>query len=94
MAGWMSPQDLNDDPKRWLNIPHDMHDSLLGFQEKLFPGFTQKLKGANVHCLLCEGKEPFAVTIIATGEDQTCNGYIGDSSEPESLLLHTVKKEL
>ena len=92
MTGWMSPQNLNDDPKRWLDIPHDMHDELLKFQEKLFPGFTQKLNDSKVHCFLCEGKEPFAVTIVATGEDQTCNGYIGDSSDPVSLLLHTVKK--
>ncbi len=94
MSGWMSPKDLNDDPKRWLDVPHDRHDSVLKLQEKLFPGFTQKLQDSKVHCLLCEGKETFEVIIKATSEAQTCNGYIGDSSDPENLLLHTCHKNI
>jgi len=88
--GWMSPQQLNDDPKRWLDIPHEYHESLLPLQEKLFPGFTEKLKDAKVHCFLCEGKPTFEVKVLPTGKRQTCDGYVGDTSEPEDLFLHCV----
>jgi len=88
MAGFMSPKNLNDDPKRWLDVPHELHDSLLKFQENLFPGFTQKLNDAQVHCFQCEGKEPFSVITKDAGKLQTCDGYIGDINDSENLLLH------
>ena len=86
--GWMSPKEMNDDPKRWLDIPHELHDSLLKLQEKLFPGFTQKLKDANVHCFECEGNKPFEVIIKDAMKMQICVGYVGKPEEPDSLLLN------
>ena len=87
--GWMSPRELNDDPKRWVDIPHELHDSLLKLQERLFPGFTKKLEEAHVHCFLCNGEETFEVIIQATGEVALCDGYVGNLKEPDSVLLHT-----
>lgn len=88
--GWMSPNDLNDNPKRFLDIPHEMHKVLLEFQEKLFPGFKARLEKQKVHCLECEGEKPFEVVVIATSEETICDGYIGDKGSVE--FLHTVGK--
>ena len=88
--GWMSPKELNDDPKRWLDVPHELHESLLGLQEKLFPGFRSKLTAQKVHCLLCEGKETFEVIIKDTLKPAICDGYIGDPANVD--LLHTSEK--
>lgn len=93
--GWMSPKDLNDDPKRWLDIPHELHDSLSGFQEKMFPGFADKLVEAKVHCLECENEKPFEVTIIDTLRPGVCTGYIGDKGNEEFLhVVHTDEQEV
>ena len=86
--GWMSPKELNDNPRRWLDIPHHLHKVLADFQENLFPGFKEKLKEHKVHCLLCEGKEPFDVIIKDTLKRTKCDGYIGDEGAVE--LLHTM----
>ena len=85
--GWMSPQELHDDPKRWLSIPHELHDSLLPLMVKLFPDFEDRLRSAQVHCLECEGHKPFEVVTVDGGELKKCNGYIGDSSVE---LVHLV----
>ena len=86
----ISPKQLDDDPKRWLSVPHELHDSLLKLQEKLFPGFTQNLRDAHVHCFLCEGGKPFEVFVISAGKVQTCTGYVGDINYPDSILLNCV----
>ena len=86
--GWMSPQDLDDDPKRFLDTPHDLHEDLLEFQEKLFPGFKKKLMEAKVHCLLCEGLETFEVILKDTGEKRVCDGYVGDADNVGSLHVY------
>lgn len=88
--GWMSPQQLFDDPKRWLNIPHEHHEVLLQLQEKLFPGFGKKLEEHKVHCLECEGIKPFEVIVKDTLKVTTCNGYIGD---PRNVQLLNVKED-
>lgn len=89
---FMSPKELNDDPKRWLNVPHELHESLLFLQEKLFPGFTQKLEHANVHCFLCEGHGTFEVFVTTVGRFQTCTGYVGDIKDPDNLLFNCVDR--
>ena len=90
--GWMSPRELNDDPERWLNVPHELHESLLTLQEKLFPGFNQKLKDANVHCFLCEGSKTFEVFVTTVGRVQVCTGYVGDINDMDNLLLNCVDR--
>lgn len=83
----MSPKELNDDPKRWLGIPHELHGTILPLMEKLFPGFTQRLKDAKVHCLLCEGQSPFNVIVKSTGKKQICTGYVGNASDPKNFFF-------
>ena len=39
----MTPADLNRQPERWPDVPQEFYESLLGLQEKLFPGFPVKL---------------------------------------------------
>lgn len=89
MANMMSPRDLDNDPKRWLNVPHELHATLLSLQEKMFPGFEQKLKDAEVHCLECEGHEPFPVWVITEDKMMLCIGYVGNPNDRDNLLLHT-----
>ncbi len=85
--GFISPKQLNDDPKLWLSIPHKLHNGMLEFQERLFPGFTERLSEAKIHCLSCEGEEPFEVIIIDGGKPGTCTGYIGDKNNVELLRV-------
>lgn len=85
--GWMSPKELNNNPSRLLDIPHELHESLLEFQENFFPGFKDKLVEQKVHCLQCEGEEPFEVIVKDALEPVSCDGYIGDPGNVE--LLHT-----
>ena len=86
---FMSPQQVNDDPKEWLSIPHELHESLLKLMEKLFPGFQEKLKSANIHCLDCEGHKPFKVILKDTGKEAMCTGYVGT---PQNVELYSTGK--
>ena len=88
----MSPRQLNADPHRWLSVPHELHDSLLKLQEKMFPGFTQKLKDEKVHCFLCEGRKPFEVFVPKVDKVQLCTGYVGDPDDIDNLLLNCVDR--
>ena len=65
---WMSPKELYDDPKRFLSIPHPLHESILKLMKVLFPDFS--LDG--VHCLECEGEEPFEVVVKDTLQVRRC----------------------
>ena len=40
----ISPQHLYDDPKEWLNVPHELHESLLRLMSHMFPDFKNKLE--------------------------------------------------
>lgn len=84
---FISPQQLNDEPSRWLSVPHIMHESLGKFQELMFPGFKQKLVDENIHCLECEGEKPFEVITTDTLEEKLCTGYIGVPGNVELLRL-------
>ena len=88
--GWMSPKQLNDDPKRWLDVPHHLHESIRKLMERIFPDFEQKLIDDKVHCLKCEGDEAFDVLVGATLKPATVTGYIGDEGDVE--LYHTVHR--
>jgi len=74
----MSPNDLKEDPRQWLNIPHELHESLLQLMNMMYDGGFD-LTG--VHCLECEGREPFEVFVKATGESKLCTGYVDDPYE-------------
>lgn len=85
--GWMSPKELNDNPRRWLDTPHETHEALAELMEHLFPGFKDKLRKEKVHCLKCEGIEPFEVIIKDSFKLTKCDGYIGDLDNV--ALFHT-----
>jgi hypothetical protein len=74
--GWISPRQLNDDPGKFLAVPHELHESIGKLMELLFPGFSQRLEDAEIHCLECEGKQPFQV-IQKGGRPGVCVGYVG-----------------
>lgn len=89
---WMSPRELNEDPKRWLGVPHELHKSLGSLQERMFPGFKKKLKARNIHCLECDGDSPFEVMVRATEEIKMCVGYVGVVGNVEYLKLQDIKE--
>jgi len=66
----VSPQSVYDDPKTWISIPHDLHESILKLMVMMFPDFPEKLKANRVHCLECEGLLPFHVYLKETGEER------------------------
>lgn len=92
VMGWMSPREMNDDASRWLAVPHELHEALLPLQEKLFPGFVDRLAQARVHCLRCEGEQPLRTILRDTGEVRLCTGYVGEPGNPERLWLQDVDR--
>ncbi len=91
MAEWMSPQEVYDDPKRWLSVPHLHHSVILQLMQRMFPDFREKLE--DIHCLECEGEEPFEVWNIEDRQMQMVTGYIKHGDEPVSLLRTINVKE-
>lgn len=92
--GWMSPTELNNDPKRWLDVPHDLHENLISLLEMMFPGFKQKLVDGNVHCLECDGEKPFKVITLDTFETKMVVGYIGIKGKVELLSCHKIEESV
>ena len=86
----VSPRELSEDPRKWLSVPHELHEQLLSLQEMLFPGFTQKLEDDKIHCLECEGIQPFRILTADTLEPGTCTGWIGEKDNV--VFLHTVRE--
>jgi len=37
-VGWISPNDLHEDPKQWLNVSHEFHEVLTRLMSKMFGG--------------------------------------------------------
>ena len=83
--GFISPNELNRDPKLWLGVPHELHDSLSKLMEILFPGFQEKLE--DIHCLECEGEKPFEVITKDTLQRKLCVGFVGKLGKVEFLHL-------
>lgn len=84
----MSPNDLNEDRKRWLDIPHDLHESILGLMQKLFPEFN--LDG--IHCFECEGMKPQMVILKDNLMPKLCVGYVDINGEV-LMSLRDIPKE-
>lgn len=81
----VSPQQVYDDPAKWLNVVHEVHEMLMGIMDAVFPDFREKLAG--IHCLECEGEAPFVVYDPAEGmKAKLCTGYVDD---PQVLLFLT-----
>ena len=92
--GFISPQEVYDDPKRWLELVHGLHESLLSLMGELFPDFEEKLAEAKVHCLQCEGHEPIEVLGRDTWEPGRVTGYVGDLGSVELLMVCPVGEEV
>ena len=84
--GLISAQQVYDEPLKWLDVLHEVHESLLGFMALAFPDFQARLEGRGIHCLLCEGKETPVVYVLATWERKRVTGYV----EKPEVLLHLV----
>lgn len=52
----ISLQQIYDDPKLWLTIPHELHESVWKLAFMLFADWQERLK--NVFCMRCMGQEP------------------------------------
>ena len=74
----ISPTELYDDPKQWLNVPHSAHESLLELMNYLFDDFGKKLKELEVVCFACRN---IPLPTLSTGEV-----IVGSVSKPEKLL--------
>ena len=89
--GFISPQQIYDDPKLWLSVLHGFHQDLRPLMEKLFPDFSQKLKG--IHCLECEGQSPFQVIDKTDLKLKLCTGYVGARGKVELLWLTDIARK-
>ena len=95
--GLISPKEVNDDPKKWLSVVHELHPSLLPLMEKMFPGFKERKEKAGVYCLECHeldvpGKPlgPFSV-LQKDGQWKTCTGLVRTGQPPpDDWLLRLV----
>lgn len=57
--GWMSPNELKENPEKWLDIPHELHESIFSLMQMMYDDGFEVPK--HIHCLECEGHEPFDV---------------------------------
>ena len=91
MSGYMSPQEVYDEPSRWLSVPHETHDSLGGLMLMIFSDWKGKL--TDVHCLECENEEPFVVYERKGMVPKLCTGYlIGDDGQVSLYHLSDVEE--
>ena len=74
MSTLLSPQEVYDEPFRWLNVPHGMHESLGKLMPLMFEDWESKL--TDVHCLECEGEEPFIVYEKEGLVPKLCTGFL------------------
>lgn len=84
--GFTSPQKVYDDPKTWLNVPHSLHEQMGKLMVMMFPDWKTKLEAAKVHCLKCEGHEPFKVIMKETMKSGFVTGYIGTPPDVELMV--------
>lgn len=91
---FISPKQLDDDPKLFLSIPHELHKMVIDFQDMILPGFKQKLIDQKIHCLECDGEDAFAVFNRVTGKTEEVVGYIGDKKNPESFRTEPIDEEV
>jgi len=85
--GFISPSELNQDRKLWLSVPHELHEVLYRLMLKLYPDFN--LNG--IHCLECEGKQPFIIIDKNDLKLKLCTGYIKQGDEITLLRLTELK---
>jgi len=92
MGEFISPDNLNENPKQWLSVPHEMHESLSGLMSKIYDlNWKEKLDKHSVHCFDCEGIP--GVPCIANDKRAICNGFIGSSIIDPNSLIHTRSPE-
>ena len=94
MSGFMSPQEVHDEPSRWLDVPHEMHESLDGLMSRIFSDWEGKLN--DIHCLKCENEEPFVVYQrkgLIHVVPKLCTGYlVGDDGQVSLYHLSDVEE--
>ncbi len=79
--GLISPQELYEEPKLWLSVPHELHaGGLFKLICKMYPDFVDKLHG--IHCYACEGKP---IVEAFTMKEGRCL-LLGQIDYPEKLL--------
>jgi len=91
--GFVSPQQVIDDPKQFLKIPHEMHKVLGKLLERLSPGFKQKLVDQKIHCVECDGIAPIFVLDEKHQRVVKLIGYVGDVDRPELYMTEKLSVE-
>ena len=81
----ISPQEVYDDPKRWLSVPHELHKSLMGLMKMMYPDFESRIR--DIHCIECQGFAPFHIIDKETFEVKLCTGYIMKDGEVDLLRV-------
>jgi len=87
MSKWISPQQLYDDPKLWLSVNHQFHETLGKLMAKMFPDWAKRLQEYEVVCLECAGTGSIP-GVTERGKKIWVTGYV---KKPE-LLLHTIER--
>jgi hypothetical protein len=72
MSNKISLRQLFDDPKLWLEIPHDRHEWISELMLHAFGGrFGEKLEQIGCHCYQCDG-----MPMMITEDDEIVIGHI------------------
>ncbi len=82
--GLISPNELRADPKKWLDIPHELHESLGSLMQKMYEG-EGGFDLTDIHCLKCEGYENLAV--ITPDGPGIVTGYCYDENGEPLLRI-------
>ena len=52
MPNMLSPNEVYADPQKWLQVDHEVHQTLLPLMRKLYEDWDQRT--SRVHCYRCE----------------------------------------
>lgn len=64
-ATMITPRQMFENPTRWLDVPHVLHNVLDGLMEDLFEGWYQHRN--HVVCYECHGRPPVKIFDLLTG---------------------------
>lgn len=82
--GWISPNDLHEDPKQWLNVSHEFHEVLTRLMSKMFEeDWSEVLIRCEIHCYKCEGKG--LLIGKKDGDWVVVDGHVGSG---ETVMYH------
>lgn len=92
MSNMISPNDVHADPKKWLSVPHELHDVIGSLMEKMYSDWHSITK--DIVCLRCSGHDDVEVEDRETGAPMVVTGYILKDGVVDWMRIQTHEEYL